>query len=131
MLLFSHVPHRLNDGLLFGSTYGTFIKTLKGGFMDILLIPILNCISLVLGLYQYVIFAYVILGWLEFFKVVNPYSNIVYALHNFLFSLVEPALNHIRRLIPLRLGVDISPLILILGIVFIQTMISRITLKFL
>lgn len=99
--------------------------------MDILLVPILNCISLILGLYQYVIFAYVILGWLELFKVVNPYSNIVYALHNFLFALVEPALNHIRRLIPLRLGIDISPLILILGIVFIQTMISRITLKFL
>ncbi len=69
--------------------------------------------------------AYVILGWLELFKLVNPYSNVIYSIHNFLFSIVEPALIQIRRFLPNGMVIDISPFILVLGIYFIQDVIGR------
>ena len=97
--------------------------------MDIIFIPILNCISLILGFYQYVILFYIILGWLEHFKIINPYSNLVYSLHNILFSLAEPVLSEVRRLIPLRIGVDISPVVVIIGIHLIQDVLARIVVK--
>lgn len=98
--------------------------------MDILIVPVLNLILAALSLYQYVILAYVILGWLELFKIVNPYSNIVYSIHNFLFSLVEPALIQIRRFLPSNLSFDVSPIILIFIIFFVQDVLSRFIHRF-
>lgn len=97
--------------------------------MDIVIVPVLNSISLILGMYQYLVFAYVILGWLEFFKIVNPYSNVIYSIHNFLFAIVEPALNQIRRLLPFRLSVDISPVVLLVVIYFVQDVLHRLAYK--
>jgi YggT family protein len=93
--------------------------------MDILIVPIFNCILVALNLYQYAIMAYVILGWLELFKLVNPYSNVIYSIHNFLFSIVEPALIQIRRFLPNGMVIDISPFILVLSIYFIQDVLGR------
>lgn len=93
--------------------------------MDVLIVPIFNCILVALNLYQYAIMGYVILGWLELFKLVNPYSNIIYSIHNFLFSIVEPGLIQIRRFLPKSMAIDISPFILILSIYFIQDVLSR------
>ncbi|MBP9752750.1 MAG: YggT family protein [Proteobacteria bacterium] len=98
--------------------------------MDIIFVPILNCIGAALYLYRWVIFVYIILGWLEFFKVVNPYSQIVYSIHNTLFSLVEPALAQIRRLLPSRTAIDFSPVILILIVYFCEDVLHRLLFKF-
>ncbi|CAO5682595.1 MAG: hypothetical protein HEEMFOPI_00742 [Holosporales bacterium] len=98
--------------------------------MDIIFVPILNCIGVALYLYRWAIFAYIILGWLEFFKVVNPYSQIVYSIHNALFSVVEPALNQIRKLLPVRTAIDFSPIVLILILYFVEDVLRRLLFKF-
>jgi YggT family protein len=98
--------------------------------MDIIFVPIINCVLVALSLYRYAILAYIILGWLEFFKVINPYSQIVYSIHNALFSLVEPALNHIRRLLPIRTAIDFSPMLLILAVYLVEDVLSRILFRF-
>lgn len=98
--------------------------------MDILIKPLLSVISLILDLFKMCVFGYIILGWLELFKVINPYNRFVYTVHNILFSLVEPALNPIRRFIPSFSGIDLAPVALIIGVYFLQGVIYQIVLKF-
>jgi YggT family protein len=97
--------------------------------MDIVIVPIINCVLVALSLYRYAILFYIVLGWLEFFKIVNPYSQLVYSIHNALFSLVEPALRHIRRFLPPRMLIDFSPIILILFVYLIEDILHRLVLK--
>ena len=98
--------------------------------MDVFFIPFLSVAIKVIGLYQLFVFVYVILGWLEAFNVVNRYNQFVYTLHTFLFRLIEPALVVLRRFLPNVGGLDISPVVLILIIYFIQGVIERILYRF-
>lgn len=98
--------------------------------MDILIKPLLSVVSLLLDLYKMCIIAYIILGWLEMFKILNQYNRFVYMVHNILFSLVEPALAPIRRIIPSVAGIDLAPIGLFVVIYFLQSVISQIVLKF-
>ena len=98
--------------------------------MDVVFIPLLNVLAKVVGLYQFLVLIYVILGWLEAFNIVNRYNQIVYGLHNFLFRLVEPALTPIRRFVPNFGGIDLSPLILFFIIYFIEGVIVQILFRF-
>lgn len=98
--------------------------------MDIILIPLIRVIIMALNVYWWAVLIYVLLGWLEMFNVVNRYNNFVYGVHTFLFRIVEPALVPIRRLLPHMGGVDLSPMILILFIYFIQGMLIQLAMKF-
>ena len=84
---------------------------------------LLNVILLALQLYTYLIVASAILSWLVAFNVVNTRNNFVRSIWNFLDAVTEPALRPIRRILPNLGGVDISPIILILLIIFIQNLI--------
>jgi YggT family protein len=76
-----------------------------------------------LQLYVYLIVASAILSWLVAFNVVNTRNDFVRSIWNFLDAVTEPALRPIRRILPNLGGVDISPVILILLIIFIQKLI--------
>lgn len=76
-------------------------------------------------LYILVIFASVILSWLLVFGVVNRRNRGVYQAAGFLAAMVEPALRPIRRLLPRFGGLDISPLVLILILVFVLDVVIR------
>ena len=82
--------------------------------------PFLWLILTLLNLYFYVILASVIMSWLIGFNVINganPYvRQIGYALHR----LTEPLLGPIRRFLPDLGGIDISPILLLLGLQFVQ-----------
>lgn len=82
--------------------------------------PIIWLILTVLNLYFYVILAVVIMSWLIGFNVINganPYvRQISYALHR----LTEPLLGPIRRFLPDLGGIDISPIILIFALLFLE-----------
>ena len=82
--------------------------------------PIIWLILTVLNLYFYVILAVVIMSWLIGFNVINganPYvRQISYALHR----LTEPLLGPIRRFLPDFGGIDISPIILIFALMFLE-----------
>jgi YggT family protein len=81
-------------------------------------------INLALQLYIYLLIAAAVLSWLIAFNVVNMRNQFVAAVADFLYRITEPALRPIRRLMPNLGGIDISPVILILIIIFIQLIIS-------
>ncbi len=75
-------------------------------------------IDQVIGIYIIVVVGQVILSWLVSFKVVNTSNRFVYMVGDFLYRATEPALKPIRRVMPNLGGLDISPVILILALVF-------------
>jgi YggT family protein len=85
---------------------------------------LLEIILMALQLYVYLIVASAILSWLVAFNVVNTRNDVVRSIWNFLDAVTEPALRPIRNILPNLGGVDISPVILILLIIFIQKLIQ-------
>ena len=79
---------------------------------------ILWLIDQVIGLYIMVVVGQVILSWLVSFQVVNTSNRFVYMVGDFLYRATEPALKPIRRVMPNLGGLDISPVVLILALVF-------------
>jgi YggT family protein len=84
---------------------------------------ILDLVLLVLQLYTYVIIAAAILSWLIAFNVVNRYNDAVRSIWSLVTALTEPLLQPIRGFIPNLGGIDISPVILLLLIFFIERVI--------
>jgi YggT family protein len=67
-----------------------------------------------------VLIAAAILSWLVAFNVVNPYNPVVRNIGETLHRLTEPALRPIRNVLPNLGGIDISPIILIIGLIFLE-----------
>ena len=84
------------------------------------MIPLIGFIVLVIDLYIWVIIAGAILSWLVAFNVVNTSNRVVLAIADMLYRLTEPALRPIRSILPNLGGIDISPVILILFLLFIR-----------
>ena len=74
-----------------------------------------------LNIYKYVVIANVIISWLVAFNVLNTQNRFVYSLLDLSYRLTEPMLNKIRRFIPNLGSLDISPVILLILIWFLQT----------
>lgn len=79
----------------------------------------------VIDLYIYVIIGAAILSWLIAFSVVNTQNKFVYMVYDILYRLTEPALRPIRRFMPNLGGMDLSPIILLLILMFLQTLIAK------
>ena len=77
-------------------------------------------IDLALQLYIWLLIASAILSWLVAFNVVNTRNQVVATIGEFLYRITEPALRPIRNMMPAMGGIDISPVILILVIIFIR-----------
>jgi YggT family protein len=82
-------------------------------------------ILIALQLYTYVVIASAIFSWLYAFNIVNPRNQIIGMIGQVLYNLTEPVLRPIRRFMPDLGGVDISPVVLLLGIIFIQMIIQN------
>jgi YggT family protein len=91
--------------------------------MQQLLLNILSFISFLLTLYIYVLIAYAVMSWLIAFDVVNTRHAFVRRVLELLYRITEPALRPIRNALPNLGGIDISPIILWLIIIFIQMVI--------
>src|SRR6267143_2405825 len=85
---------------------------------------VLDIILIVLDLYVWLLIASAILSWLIAFNVVNTRNQFVAAVAEFLYRITEPVLAPIRSFIPAFGGLDISPIIVILIIMFIQRVIT-------
>ena len=77
-------------------------------------------IDLALELYIWILIAAAIFSWLVAFNVVNVRNSVVGMIGDFLYRITEPALRPIRNVMPNLGGIDISPVILILIIIFIR-----------
>ncbi len=84
---------------------------------------VLDIIIIILDLYTWLLIASAILSWLIAFNVVNTRNQFVSAVAEFLYRITEPVLAPIRNLLPSLGGLDISPIIVILLIMFIQRVI--------
>ena len=84
---------------------------------------LLDVILLALNLYTWIIIAAAVLSWLVAFNVVNTRNDLVRSIGGFLEAVTEPALRPIRRLLPNLGGIDVSPIILLLIIFFIERVI--------
>ena len=73
-----------------------------------------------LELYKWAIIIVALMSWLISFNVINIHNNMVRSVWNGLNAIVEPALRQIRRFLPDMGGVDLSPIILIFIIWFVQ-----------
>ncbi|MCR9236929.1 MAG: YggT family protein [Alphaproteobacteria bacterium] len=84
---------------------------------------ILDVILVVLQLYVWVLIISAVFSWLYAFNVINGSNQVVATIGNTLHQLTEPVLSRVRRFVPAFGSVDISPIIVILGIFLLQNII--------
>ena len=89
------------------------------------MVPLIGFFVLVIDLYIWVVIASAILSWLVAFNVVNTNNRVVLVIGDTLYRLTEPALRPIRSILPNLGGIDISPVILILLLLFIRDVVLR------
>ena len=77
----------------------------------------------VISLYIWILIINVIISWLVAFNVLNTSNRFVYSLLDVSYKLTAPPLNFIRRFLPNLGSIDISPIILILALMFIRNLV--------
>ncbi len=76
----------------------------------------------IINIYIWLLIIQVILSWLIAFNILNTSNRFVYMVGDFLYRVTEPALGPIRRVLPNLGGVDLSPVVLILGLWFVRNL---------
>jgi YggT family protein len=84
-----------------------------------------DLLLLIIKIYTYALIASAVLSWLVAFNVLNVRNQAVYSIVDFLYRITEPALRPIRRFMPNIGGIDISPVVLILILIFVQDQIVK------
>ncbi len=87
---------------------------------------LLEVIDYALSIYTTLLIVMAVLSWLIAFDVINMRNRAVAMIADFLYRITEPALRPIRNILPNLGGIDISPIILILIIIFIQKLIGEV-----
>ncbi len=93
--------------------------------------PFIWLILEVLEIYSWIVLAAVVMSWLLAFNVVNYHNNVVRSVARFLDILTEPVFRQVRRISPTIGGLDLSPIVVFLGIIFLQKLIVYIYVRFL
>jgi YggT family protein len=94
--------------------------------MHVVLDPAVYVFDIVVQLYIYAIIISAVLSWLVSFNVVNSRNQLVYAVMDTLYRVTEPVLRRIRHFMPNTGALDLSPMVLILILIFVQMVIHRI-----
>ena len=76
----------------------------------------------IIDIYTWIVIASAIMSWLVAFGVVNVRNQFIRVIVDMLYRLTEPVLRPIRRILPNLGGVDISPVILLLGLFFLRSL---------
>ena len=84
------------------------------------MLPLIKFVAYVIDLYIWVVIASAILSWLVAFNVVNTNNRVVLMIGDTLYRVTEPVLRPIRNILPNLGGIDISPVILILLLLFVR-----------
>jgi len=80
----------------------------------------------VITIYLWIIIINAILSWLVAFNILNTQNRFVFSVLDTTYKLTDPVLNKIRRFIPTFGSIDISPVILILFLMFLRNIIFEI-----
>jgi YggT family protein len=80
----------------------------------------------VITIYLWIIIINAILSWLVAFNILNTQNRFVFSILDTTYKLTDPILNKIRRFVPVFGSIDISPIILILGLMFLRNLVFEI-----
>ena len=80
----------------------------------------------IITIYLWIIIINALLSWLVAFNILNTQNRFVYSVLEVTYKLTDPALNRIRRFLPTFGSIDISPVILILLLMFLRNIIFEI-----
>ena len=83
---------------------------------------LLYLIIQIINLFQFVLIIYIILTWLVNFNIINTSNRFVYSILDALYRLCEPSLNFVRRYMPTFGTIDLSPIIVYLGLWFLKSL---------
>lgn len=86
---------------------------------------LLVLVDQVIQIYIYAVILSAVLSWLVAFNVINTRNRFVHSVGSFLYRVTDPPLRPIRRFIPNLGGIDISPVILILLLFFVQSLLRN------
>ena len=80
----------------------------------------------VITIYLWIIIINALLSWLVAFNILNTQNRFVFSVLDTTYKLTDPALNKIRKFVPTFGSIDISPIILILGLMFLRNLVFEI-----
>lgn len=86
---------------------------------------VFDLILAILGLYRFVLIITIIMSWLFTFGVINQYNQVVSTIWQVCTALTEPVLAPIRKVLPSMGGLDLSPLVVFFGILFLESLIAK------
>ena len=85
----------------------------------------LNLFNTIVEFFIWTIILSAVLSWLIGFNIVNINNKLIYIIADFLNRLTEPFLSPIRRILPYLGGIDLSPVILILLLIFLKDLVNN------
>ena len=80
----------------------------------------------IITIYLWIIITNAILSWLVAFNILNTQNRFVFSVLDATYKLTDPALNKIRRFIPMFGSIDVSPVVLILALMFLRNLVFEI-----
>jgi YggT family protein len=80
----------------------------------------------IIGLYIWILIINAVISWLVAFNILNTSNRFVYSLLEVSYKLTDPPLNYIRKYLPNLGSIDISPVVLILGLMFLRNLVFEI-----
>lgn len=98
--------------------------------MDIIIVPLILLAKAVLQLAYWLVIVYVILSLMCTFNVINLSNRFVAGVTNWIYRVVEPPLKYINKFVPPIGNIDISPVILLFALFFVDMVLARILLRF-
>ena len=84
---------------------------------------VLILIASVVSIYIWILIINALFSWLVTFNVLNTSNRLVYSLLNISYKMTDPLLRPIRNFLPNLGGIDISPIILILILMFLRNLV--------
>ena len=79
-----------------------------------------------ISIYLWIVIVNALLSWLVAFNILNTQNRFVFSVLDTTYKLTDPVLNKIRRFIPTFGSIDISPIILILALIFLRNLVFEI-----
>ena len=83
---------------------------------------ILGLLILIINLFQFILIVYIIGTWLINFNIINSGNRFVFSIMDALYRLCEPSLGFVRRYLPVFGTLDLSPIVVYLGLWFLKSL---------
>ena len=83
---------------------------------------LLGLIIQIINLFQFILIIYIIGTWLVNFNIINTSNRFVYSVMETMYRLCEPSLNFVRRYLPAFGSIDLSPIVVYLGLWFLKSL---------